>query len=756
MELLAPAGGREALIAAVQNGADAVYLGAGAFNARRSADNFDGDALGEAVKYCHERGVKVYVTLNTMVRQDELPKLEEAINHIYMSGADAAIVQDLGVAEAVRRMAPGMALHASTQMAVHNRQGVEYLAKQGFDRVVLAREMDFEEIAECAKVGVELEVFGHGALCVSCSGQCLMSSIIGGRSGNRGMCAQPCRLPYEMNGVEGYLLSTRDLMSADIIEKYIAAGTASLKIEGRLKRPEYVAVVTAIYRRAIDGGRITENDIDELKQIFNRGGFTHGYGPGVEEKALMYRTRPNNAGVVIGRCDKKGKIRLNKAVEAADMLELQGKSGEKSVKLTGEAGQTVVCDGAMPGDRLVRLVSDAQLRAARESYGGENRARNAAAYMKLRVGQPACLTVVCGGESAGATGGVVEPARGKPLDRERVIAQLKKTGGTAFEIAEVELDGDDTAFIPVSELNRLRREALEKLAMLTTGHARVPGRMGDTSAPKVKQEKCVLRAQSGDVSALQDALRNGADEAVFAPEDMRRLDEALVLDEFYLALPQVMRAEELERINAWANAHGDRIKGVYLANVYHMGLEWPGVRMGDFAMNIANNISLRETGFETYTPSVELTARQADMLGGKKDIIVYGKLPLMQLRHCPRRASEDIPGKHRDCRMCDAPGAKPLGMLTDRTGAEFELRRMAYDTGCVIQLLNSVPLMLLRRMDRLPDASAWRMLVTKADAVQAARLHRAALDGKEFRSMPEWAAFDAMKSTTGHYFRGVE
>ncbi|MBQ4088974.1 MAG: U32 family peptidase, partial [Clostridia bacterium] len=624
MELLAPAGGREALIAAVQNGADAVYLGAGAFNARRSADNFDGDNLREAVDYCHQRGVKVYVTLNTMVRQDELAALEDAIKHIYMSGADAAIVQDMGVAEAVRRVAPKMALHASTQMAVHNRQGVEYLAKQGFDRVVLAREMEFEEIYECSKVGVELEVFGHGALCVSCSGQCLMSSIIGGRSGNRGMCAQPCRLPYEMNGVEGHLLSPRDLMSADIIDKYIAAGTSSLKIEGRLKRPEYVAVVTGVYRRAIDGKKITENDVNELRQIFNRGGFTHGYGPGAEEKTLMYRVRPNNAGVVIGRCDKKGRVKLEKDVESADMLELQGRGGEKSVKISGSAGQIVQCDNAMPGDRLVRLVSDAQLRAARESYAGENRVKRANAYMKLRVGQPACLTVVCGGESAGAEGGVVEPARGKPLDRERVIAQLKKTGGTVYEIAEVELDGDDTAFIPVSELNRLRREALEKLASLTTGHARVPGRMGDTSAEKVEQDKCVLRAQSGNVQALIDALKNGADEAVFAPEDMRRLDDGLVLDEFYLALPQVMRAEELERINAWAKMHADRIKGVYLSNVSHMGLEWPGMRLGDHAMNIANNLSLRWSGFEMFTPSVELTARQIDMLGGKKDVIVCG------------------------------------------------------------------------------------------------------------------------------------
>ena len=756
MELLAPAGGREALVAAVQNGADAVYLGSGAFNARRTADNFDGDALGEAVAYCHARGVKVYVTLNTMVRQDEMSALEETINHIYMSGADACIVQDLGVAEAVRHMAPDMALHASTQMAVHNVYGVEYLAKRGFSRVVLAREMDFGEIHQCAQVGVELEVFGHGALCVSCSGQCLMSSIIGGRSGNRGMCAQPCRLPYEMNGVEGALLSTKDLMSANMIGEYFRAGVSSLKLEGRLKRPEYVAVVTNAYRKAIDGIEITADDIHGLRQIFNRGGFTRGYGPGVEEKELMYRARPNNAGVAIGRCDKKGRVRLERDAEAADVIELQGRGEPRPVKLAGKKGNTVDCREAMPGDRLIRLVSDAQLRAARESYASEKRAKNVAIYMKLRVGEAAELKAVCGGEAAVAVGGTVEAARGRLLDRERVTAQLKKTGGTAYVTARVELDADDNAFIPVSELNRLRREALDALDNSTSGAARAPGVMGDIEPERVREEKCVLRAQSGDISALKQALAGGADEAVYAPEDMRRLDEALALGKFRLALPQVMRAEELEKLNAWANAHSEAITGVYIANISHMALEWPGEVIADHSMNIANELAVRAVETAAYTPSLELTARQADALGGRKDIIVYGMIPLMQLRHCPNRASLDVPGKHRDCSICDAPGAKPLPPITDRTGTAFTLRRMAYDSGCVVQLLNSVPLMLLRKHGKLPKAGAWRILVTAGDARDAARLHRAALDGKDFRSMPEWERFEAMRSTTGHYFRGVE
>ncbi|MBQ3302980.1 MAG: U32 family peptidase, partial [Clostridia bacterium] len=313
VELLAPAGDENALVAAVQNGADAVYLGTGAFNARRNAANFDGDALDRAVAYCHARGVKVHVTLNTLVTPGELSALDGAIDAIARSGADAVIVQDFGAARAVKQRAPGLQLHASTQMAVHNRQGVAFLAQHGFDRAVLARELTFGEMAECAKQGIEIETFVHGALCVACSGQCLMSSLVGGRSGNRGLCAQPCRLPWRLDGHEGYLLSTRDLCGLADLARLRDAGVASLKIEGRMKRSEYVAVTVAAYRRALDAlfeGRTVDLEAEraELLQMFNRGGFTRGYGPGVAEADLMYPERPNHIGVAVGHCRKRGEV----------------------------------------------------------------------------------------------------------------------------------------------------------------------------------------------------------------------------------------------------------------------------------------------------------------------------------------------------------------------------------------------------------------------------------------------------------------
>ena len=352
MELLAPAGNMEALRAAVQNGADAVYLGAGRFNARQSAGNFDGDALNEAVAYCHARGVKVHVTLNTLVREDELDALADAIGAVNLSGADAAIVQDFGVARMLRQIAPGIRLHASTQMAAHNRQAVAFLRENGFERAVLARELTFAEIADCAAEGIEIETFVHGALCSACSGQCLMSSLVGGRSGNRGMCAQPCRLPWRLDGREGYLLSTKDLCGIDALARLREARVASLKIEGRLKRPEYVAVTVAAYRRALDA-LYANAPIDPaaeragLAQMFNRGGFTQGYGPGVQERELMYPDRPNHIGVAVGRCKRGGQVDLTADVDAADALALRREGAEDvPVKLSGAAGQ-----GARPRRR---------------------------------------------------------------------------------------------------------------------------------------------------------------------------------------------------------------------------------------------------------------------------------------------------------------------------------------------------------------------------------------------------------------------
>ncbi len=804
MELLAPAGDFDALRAAVQNGADAVYLGAGAFNARRNAGNFDGDALDGAVAYCHARGVKVHVTLNTLVREDEFAALLDAARAVNRSGADAVIVQDFGVARALRQIAPELQLHASTQMAVHNRQGAAFLKEQGFDRVVLAREMTFEAMAECAGTGVEIEAFVHGALCVACSGQCLMSSLVGGRSGNRGLCAQPCRLPWSLDGAKGCLLSTRDLCGIGDLARLRDAGVFSLKIEGRLKRPEYVAVTVAAYRRALDAlqaGREfdPEDALDALRQMFNRGGFTRGYGPGVSERDLMYPERPNHIGVEVGRCVRDGEIALSRDVRPADALVVRGHGADAPVKLSGAAGERVRCPGARKGDGLWRLVSDAQMKSARESFDGERRQIGVAARATLRVGKAARLWVSDGAHAVEAVGDAVEAATGRPFDADRAAAQLKKTGGTAYCVERVDLDADADAFCPASLLNALRRDALAKLdaertAVQREDHPYIPDDAPPKSPPlwgaaglsasvgwqpagltgevddRRPSDRPLLLAQSSDLRQLEAALDFGADAAAYAPSDVR--PEALEAVDLAplakrgrvaLAVPAVLDAEALDALNAWALKNRAIIGATFLSNVGQLGLDWPGRRVGDYLLNVANAAAaaqLADWGLDGFTPSVELNAGQIQLLGAPDDLVLWGRVPLMHLRHCPLRAAKGKKGKHADCRHCDgsAPSDRLNGRkLVDRKGAAFPLKRLAEPGGCVAQVLNSAPLMPLRHLERLPKTAAWRLLLEPDEPTEAiVKVYRAALDGESFKSLPEWEIIDAMNTTTGHYFRGVE
>lgn len=793
-ELLAPAGGREALIAAVQSGADAVYLGAGAFNARQTADNFGGNALAEAVAYAHARGVRVHVTLNTLVREDERSALIQAIEEIAASGADAVLVQDFGVARLAREIAQEMPLHASTQMAAHNRSAVEFLAKQGFSRAVLAREMTIPEIRACAGLGIETEVFVHGALCVACSGQCLFSSLVGGRSGNRGRCAQPCRLPYRLDGREGYLLSTRDLCAIHDLDALADAGVASLKIEGRLKRPEYVSTVVRAYRAALDhASPLDESVIQSLRQIFNRGGFTEGYLHGVVDTRLIYSARPNPLGVEIGKCVQNQKIRLNADLDPADALALRAPAvpsslsesepgansrpsdcmetlaPDRPVSLAGRAGETVVCPEARRGDALIRMVSEAQMRTSREYCSAEHRATGVNARLILRVGRPLELTVTedapdsAGSLAATAFGAVVERAQSRSTDSDRVRAQLEKTGGTPYRMHRIDLDMDSDAFCPVSALNALRRDALEKLTALRAPkpyalHAPKPVAPLSYTAPGAPE----IMLESANPAALALAGDCGA---IFSPADVRlpALNAALnVLPErFFLAPPMVLGEESLRSVNAWANAHSDRIAGVYLANIGQFALSWPGEARADFSLNAASRAAirqLRDWGVGRVAPSVELTAGQIALLDGELELIVHGYLPLMQLRHCPYRTTHDLPGPHALCRRCDSAADSVTGRtLVDRTGAQFALQRVATDEGCIVRILNSVPLMLLKRANRLPKAAAWRIHTEDAGEAQALiRLYTLASRGADFKSDPAWKKYESLPATTGHFFRGVE
>ena len=789
IELLSPAGTREALIAAVQNGADAVYLGARMLNARAGAGNFDREALKWAADYAHERGARIHVTVNTMVKESESGPLEEVAEQMAFAGVDAAIVQDLGVARALRAMLPGLSLHASTQMAVHNRQGVRFAKEAGFDRVVLARELTFQEIADCAREGVEIEAFCHGALCVSCSGQCLFSSLVGGRSGNRGQCAQPCRLPYRLEGAvkaEGCLLSPKDLWSLDHLNDLAEAGVCSLKIEGRLKRPEYVAVVTRAYREALDlletyGEYEPEEETREaLLQIFNRGGFTRGYGPGLVDQELMSPKKPNHAGAPVGKLTGPGKIQLSRDVAAADALAFRDGSGaEYPVRgVSGAAGDTVRVKtpaGARPGTVLWRLTSDEQMKSARASVNGENRREPVCGRFCARVGERASLDLTDGARTVRAEGDAVERATGKPADPARIRAQLMKTGAVPYELIDLSLSVDADAFLPASMLNELRRRAFEALGEKRVADARgcadranplPPAGDPDPDRPAATR----LRVQAPDMDRLRAALQCGADEAVFAPEDLTRpaLDEAAAGADFpfALALPETLSGEALEALNAWAWDNEKRITATLHSNAAHLAMKWPGEIQLDAGLNLASRRAVAAAGLgrraALYTPSVELNAGEIRALGagGRRELIVYGRTRLMSLRHCPIRAQ--LGGRHSACARCDAlPDEKKLNAhrLVDRTDAAFPLRRQKSGSGCLIKVMNSVPLMLLRHINRLPAAAGWRVVLTdegRATAADIVRLHAMALRGEDFKDTDAWRRLEKEPSTTGHYFRGVE
>lgn len=509
-EILAPAGEWDALVAAVQSGADAVYLGGKAFSARQNAGNFGPEELARAVTYAHVRGVRVYVTANTLIKENELDGALSYLAELYELGVDAVILQDLGLFRLARQVFPSWRLHASTQMTVHHAEAARYLREQGMDRVVLARELSLPEIAACAATGVEVEVFVHGALCVCYSGQCLMSSMIGGRSGNRGRCAQPCRLEYSLVDREGrpiaaageagpHLLSPRDLAALDLLPQLVAAGVSALKIEGRMKRPEYVATVARIYREALDelqagdGQPLREERRRNLAQAFNRG-FTSGYLLGNPGRELMSFQKASNRGVYLGRVafyDRSRRLatlRLENPLAVGDGLEFwvsQGgrvgvtvsrfwsadrRDGAARPLTEAEAGLKVVIpvEGALqPGDRVFKT-SDADLLAqAASSYRSSRELLRLPLKAHLNVGQgklPRLTLTDPEGRTVTAEGTVAAvPAEKRALERDAVESQLSRLGNTPFTLDQLDLDLEPGTMLPWSELNTLRRTALTEL-----------------------------------------------------------------------------------------------------------------------------------------------------------------------------------------------------------------------------------------------------------------------------------------------------
>ena len=781
MELLSPAGNREALVAAISCGADAIYLGYTAFGARSYAGNFDAEGLQEAVEYAHERGKKVYVTVNTLVKQCETDDLCDVLELLDRTNVDAVLVQDMGVARIARARFPQLVLHASTQMTINNAQGAKLMQKMGFARVVPARECSLEELRKMADTGVEVEAFAHGALCVAVSGQCLFSSMIGGRSGNRGRCAQPCRLPYSLDdGTSGYLLSTKDLMLIDRLPQLRDAGVYSFKLEGRMKRPEYVGVITHAYREALDAAEAhvpyhpDPKTIEGLRQVFNRGGFTEGYALEKSNAALMSWQRPNHWGIQVGKIlSMRGplaQVLLTKNLNDGDGLQARGGKetdftySGKDTPAGTQATVRIADRQVKVGDEVYRLTDARQMKAIREIMSKET----VQIPLDMRLyAMPDELPMLSVRDSDGHEVSVrgetlADRAQQRALDEDTAKKQLGKLGGTPYCLNRLTLESRG-AFMTAGMLNGLRREALEKIRLARIAPTKTDGRSVCPACELPEQEKLLI-VQGENLSAAKELIACGADIFEWQPQIYREKELTQALEQNpdvspALVLPAVLHSDELTHLHEWVCQNASRLCGVVANNPSQFELGWGIPVWGGQGLNVMNTECAKfftALGAQRLTASCELNLKELHELyrnGGNYVMEVYGRTQLMLLNHCPRRTLGGDERQDDKCDACAKLGGCPA-TYTDRKGYRFPLRRLKMEHGCVLRLYNSVATDMTRYALKLHDIGvSFRLSFTDEDfAIQKEIV-------ASYRSILETgkAAREAAVSTTaGQLMRGVE
>ncbi len=677
MELLAPAGSFETLKAAVQSGADAVYIGGSEFSARRSAVNFTPAEIEEAAKYCRLRNVKLHVAANILIKEKETEAFLEYIGKLNDIGVDAVIIQDIGMAMVVHQMYPDLPLHASTQMTVTNLESAKKLKEAGFSRVVLARELSKEAMEKITKEsGIETEVFVHGALCMSYSGQCLMSSIIGGRSGNRGMCAQPCRLPYTIGDKKGHLLSPKDLCMVEHLKELKEIGVASLKIEGRLKRSEYTAAVCGIYRKYLDtDSKVSNNDMQELYDAFSRSGFTDKYYLGTSGKSMMCYENPANA-----------------------------------------------ADNIFTEDAKRRCQENANFKRTEIFISAE-----------LRKDTPLTVSVWDNdGIFVSKTGDVIaEEARNVALSEERLKIQLLKLGDTPFFANDVEVILDSGISLPISEINNVRRLAMDEFI---DEKSKTPERRKlarKTKDYNFEKKDIILCAEVWTEEQARACVENGIS-TIYADTPLaNKLKNKYKDAEIIAKLPPIFR-DDREYLEPETDS-------VLIAN---MGQATGKKKcIGDLRLNIFNSESADfYKDLERVTLSPELNLKELSQITAKSEIIGYGRIPLMALENCPLRAL----GK---CQK-----NKNNELLEDRRHEKFPLK---CNEGCVLEVMNSKPIYLADKPEFVNNLKihAIRLLFTVENFEECGKIIReynSAFKG-DIANPPKENTF-----TRGHYFRGVE
>ncbi len=737
VELLAPAGNYESFLGAVHAGADAVYLGGEKFGARAYADNFTEEELCRCLRYAHLYGRKVYLTLNTLVKEKEMDELYDYLLPFYEAGLDGVIIQDMGVFQYVKEHFPGLSLHVSTQMTITGTNGAEKLKQLGAERIVPARELSLEEIRQIKKkVDIEIETFIHGAMCYCYSGQCLFSSILGGRSGNRGKCAQPCRLPYkagnrEEKKKEAYYLSLKDMCTIEMIPELIEAGIDSFKIEGRMKKPEYAAGVTALYHKYIDlyyekgaeGFAVSKKDMDMLRALYIRSEIQDGYYKRHNGAAMVTMEKPSYS----GSDEQLLKSLREKYIEAVPRMAVKGKA-------------------------------------------------------ILHVGEKAVLTVEKDGIAAEAIGNPVQEAKNQPMQEESVRKQLEKCGGTSFCMEQLSVEMDDNIFMPLKELNELRRQALELLEekiieenglayeTVESGCAELRTGNGKVSLNSFEDGIYVTVQTKNQLKAVAEFLqKKGAEvlRAVFISTDLYETEagrikrnaeyqqtEAIgeILDgQVYAAYPYVMRGKD-----EWIHDCFEKetlFAGILVRNMEELSLlqgkDYRGKIITDAGVYIWNKSAEQffEKEADLCTMPFELNSKEQKSLKEKTKLkVVYGRLPMMVTANCIRktggRCLKNIGTQARENK------GEEMISLTDRMGKEFPVY-----TGCrhcYNVIYNSVPLSLHKKVSA--EGGKYRLDFTAENERETAKV----LDYFCRIYSGAEAALPYSEYTTGHEKRGVE
>ena len=802
IELLAPAGSYEALVAAVQNGADAIYMGGTEFSARAYASNFSRERIKEAVEYAHIRGVKIYFAVNTLVKDSEINKLLEYINFLYNTDVDAVIVQDLGALKLIKELYPDFEIHCSTQMTLHNSYGVKLLKEFGAKRVVLARELSLEEIEEIKRnTRVELEVFVHGALCVSYSGQCLMSSFIGGRSGNRGKCAQPCRKKYELidsndqhkKGSPFYYMSMRDLNTLENISALINSGVTSFKIEGRMKKPQYVAAIVGAYRKAIDlylstGKELKDKEIQKkIAQVFNRK-FTKGYLFSERNKQVINIDKPNNSGIYLGKVIAFNKalgrftLSLEDDIVHGDGIEVWGKSEAggtvnkiyKNNRLTHEAkkGETVEIElkGIIrTGDQVFKTLDSQLIKELEKTYEKdiENKKNSIKGNIKIEIGKPIELTLYDNLKNIVnlKSTSIVEKAQKVALTEEKLLTNLKKLNNTPFELETMDIDLKPECAVPLSVINELRRDAVNSLIELRRNRnkrkqQKIKGVDSEPIYKKINTNKeFKLSVKVEDLDQLKVVLQKKVDRIYFS--DIDNISKALDLCrksncEIYLKTPNIIKDNEFKIYDSIIQ--NNRLDGILVGDLgmlKYLKENFSSLKIvTDMTLNIFNSYTVKqisELKVSGATLSQEMDLKSISNLNVDTDIeiecIVYGKTSVMTTEYCPL-VNENVCDKK--CNSCKQPKHKLNWSLKDEKDYSFPISRDALGRTVIY---NSHPIFMGDKIESFMNSKVDGLRIDITNESSDSILSIMDIyNNKKYFDVDQLG----FKYTRGHYFKDIE